>query len=189
MRSCQSVPLNERFAVTRREGELVARKLITYHPDADGKESRFEIWQESDGSQRVIDLLPAFLELSAKSSKRVYIIDELDRSLHTQLTWKLLDEYFSRCSGETRTQLLFTTHDLLLMDQDLLRRDERWIADICAPRALKMHRSAAQNSCHWSGLGNRFWGWRCQADARACQRLVNGMAKRFEPKPTVSVPL
>ena len=122
-------PLNERFVVTRREGELVARKLITYHPDADGKESRFEIWQESDGSQRVIDLLPAFLELSAESSKRVYIIDELDRSLHTQLTWKLLEEYLSRCSGDTRTQLLFTTHDLHLMDQDLLRRDEIWIAE------------------------------------------------------------
>lgn len=122
-------PLNERFVVTRREGELVARKLITYHPDTQGAESRFEIWQESDGSQRVIDLLPAFLQLSAKSSKRVFIIDELDRSLHTQLTWKLLEEYLSNCSGETRSQLLFTTHDLLLMDQDLLRRDEIWIAE------------------------------------------------------------
>lgn len=85
--------------------------------------------QESDGSQRIIDLLPAFLELSSESSKKVYVIDEVDRSLHTLLTRHLLESFLSSCSSASRSQLLFTTHDVLLMDQKLLRRDEMWVAE------------------------------------------------------------
>ena len=122
-------PINERFVVTRKDGELVAKKLVTYHPKVDGTEAKFEMRHESDGSQRVIDLLPAFLELSAQISKKVYVIDEVDRSLHTLLTRRLLEAYLANCTTETRSQLLLTTHDVLLMDQQLLRRDEMWVAE------------------------------------------------------------
>ena len=124
-----NAPINERFVVTRKNGELIAKKLATYHTKADGTEAEFDIRQESDGSQRVIDLLPAFLELSSQGSKKVYVIDELDRSLHSLLTRGLLEVYLGKCSTESRTQLLLTTHDVLLMDQQLLRRDEMWVAE------------------------------------------------------------
>lgn len=130
-------PINERVIVTRKNGDLIAKKLVTYHPRADGTETKFEIRQESDGSQRVIDLLPAFLELSALASKKVYVIDEVDRSLHTLLTRRLLEAYLQNCTTETRSQLLLTTHDVLLMDQQLLRRDEMWITE----------RDASGNTC------------------------------------------
>jgi len=122
-------PTNERFMITRKDGELTAKKLVAFHPKTDGTETKFEIRQESDGSQRIIDLLPAFLELSAQMSNKVYVIDEIDRSLHTLLTRRLLETYLSNCSTESRTQLLLTTHDVLLMDQQLLRRDEMWVAE------------------------------------------------------------
>ena len=122
-------PKNERYIVTRKEGELRAKKLVTYHPKIDGTEIRFDIRQESDGSQRVIDLLPALLDLSSPTSKKVYVIDEIDRSLHTLLTRRLLEAYLAKCSAETRTQLLLTTHDVLLMDQQILRRDEMWVTE------------------------------------------------------------
>lgn len=121
--------LNERYVITRKNAELTIKKLVTYHRKADGSEVKFEMRQESDGSQRVIDLLPAFVELSSVDSKRVYIIDEVDRSLHTLLTRHLLEYFLSTCSPESRSQLLFTTHDALIMDQKLLRRDEMWIAE------------------------------------------------------------
>ncbi|MBF8262463.1 MAG: abortive phage resistance protein-like [Parachlamydiales bacterium] len=122
-------PGNERFVVTRKNGELISKKLVTYHLNSDGSETKFDMRQESDGSQRVIDLLPAFLELSAVQSKKVYVIDEVDRSLHTLLIRHLLEGYLAKCSHNSRSQLLFTTHNVLLMDQDLLRRDEMWIAE------------------------------------------------------------
>jgi uncharacterized protein len=119
----------QRFVVTRKNGDLIVKKLIAYHPKSDGSEAKFEIHQESDGSRRVIDLLPAFLEISAESSKKVYVIDEVDRSLHSILTRQLLELYLESCSSESRAQLLFTTHDVLLMDQHLLRRDEMWVTE------------------------------------------------------------
>lgn len=122
----QGGPTDERYLIKRKGDELVAKRLVSYHPMSDGTEVRFEMHHESDGSQRVIDLLPAFLQLSDTEASKVFVIDELDRSLHTVLTRNLLESYLAHSYHDSRSQLLFTTHDVLLMDQDLLRRDEMW---------------------------------------------------------------
>ena len=58
------------------------------------------------------------------------MIDEIDRSLHTLLTRELLNGYLESCRfSDTRSQLLLTTHDVLLMDQKLFRRDEMWVTE------------------------------------------------------------
>ncbi|MFW0884742.1 AAA family ATPase [Candidatus Acidulodesulfobacterium sp. H_13] len=124
-----SSPTNERFIITRKDGDLITKKLVTFHHMSDGTEVKFDIRQESDGSQRIIDLLPAFLDVSSAGSKKVYVIDEVDRSLHTMLTKQLLTDYLANCSTKSRAQLLITTHDVLLMDQGLFRRDEMWVAE------------------------------------------------------------
>lgn len=123
------LPTGERLIITRKAGAIVAKKLVTFHLGSDGNEIKFDIRHESDGSQRVIDLLPAFLEVSATSSKKVYVIDELDRSLHSLLVRQLIESYLTHCSTNSRTQLLITTHDILLMDQELFRRDEIWVTE------------------------------------------------------------
>jgi len=125
----EQFPDNERFVITKHQGTLSVKRLITYHSRPDGKEVKFEMRQESDGSKRLIDILPAFLDISRTVSSKVYVIDELDRSLHTLLTRSLLESYLASCSAKSRSQLLFTTHDLLLMDQELLRRDEMWLTE------------------------------------------------------------
>lgn len=106
-----------------------ARKLVTCHAKKGGGDVKFEMASESDGSQRVIDLLSAFLGASALGSRKVFVIDERDRSLHTLLTRQLLEAYLEGCGADSRSQVLLTTHDVLLMDQDLLRRDEMWVVE------------------------------------------------------------
>lgn len=119
-----------RFVVTRKNGELTAKKLVSYHQKTDGTETAFEIEEESDGSKRAIDLLPAFLDLSRGGKKeKVYVIDEVDRSLHSLLTRELVEAYLASCGSDSRSQLLMTTHDVLLMDQELFRRDEMWLTE------------------------------------------------------------
>ncbi|MDA3823095.1 MAG: AAA family ATPase [Bacteroidales bacterium] len=125
-----SVKINdkdEKIIVSRQDGELSVKKLYTYHIDSDGKKTRFEMKQESDGSKRIIDILPAFLELAETKASKVYIIDEIDRSLHSLLTQQLITVFLESCSDSTHKQMLFTTHDLMLMSQSLFRRDEMWI--------------------------------------------------------------
>jgi AAA15 family ATPase/GTPase len=124
-----TAPFNERYLVTRQGGDFKAHKLVCFHRDVNGQEIKFDMQLESDGTQRSIDLLPAFLDMTRFDATKVYVIDELDRSLHGLLTRRLLEFFLSACNKNSRTQLLFTTHDLLLMDQKLLRREEMWVTE------------------------------------------------------------
>ena len=109
--------------------KLVAKRLRAAHKDITGDTHYFPMVEESDGSRRLVDLLPAFLSLFYEDAPRVYFVDEFDRSLHTLLTRHLLQNYLHQCGEATRAQFLFTTHDVLLMDQHILRRDEMWITE------------------------------------------------------------
>jgi len=122
-------PEGHRYFIFRENDELRAMQLITYHVDSDGKPVRFEMPDESEGTQRLIDLLPAFYELSDPQSEKVFFVDELDRSLHTHLTRSLIEGFLKSRETSSQGQLLLTTHDGLLMDQDLFRRDEIWFID------------------------------------------------------------
>lgn len=123
-------PFNkERFLFSKEHGNLVARKLVSYHQRADGNNVKFKLSDESDGTIRLIELLPGFYNMASQEDNRVYLIDELNKSLHSLLTRQLINIFLCNCSEKTRSQLIFTTHDLLLMDQTLLRRDEMWIAE------------------------------------------------------------
>jgi AAA15 family ATPase/GTPase len=107
---------------------IEANKVDSVHKDVDGKPVVFSFDDESDGTNRLLDLLPAFIELKNQTGK-VYIIDELDRCLHTKLSKTLLKYYLNSCNENSRSQLIFTTHDVMLMDQNTFRRDELWVTD------------------------------------------------------------
>ena len=86
--------------------------------------------QESQGTQKIIMLLPLLWAAVRSPIDLILLVDELDNSLHTQLAKTLIQGFLRTCTNRTRAQLIFTTHDLLLMDcNDLLRRDEIWITD------------------------------------------------------------
>jgi hypothetical protein len=119
----------EKITITRSGDSLKASKLVSCHYDNRGSEVQFDFHEESDGSKRLIDLLPAIIQLSKNKSKKVYFIDEIDRSMHTLLTRKILEMFLNTVSENSRSQLIFTTHDVLQMDQDLLRRDEMWVTE------------------------------------------------------------
>ncbi len=113
------------------EDRPVIERMRTLHMGSDGKKCSFGLGMESSGTQRLMGLLPMLFDLQAEDGSvgsKVYIVDELDRCLHTMLTKQLIEDFLSKCSESTRKQLLFTTHDLLLMDQSLMRRDEMYIA-------------------------------------------------------------
>ncbi|MBF0195936.1 MAG: ATP-binding protein [Magnetococcales bacterium] len=128
----------ERFFVSRQDGEVIVTRMVTFHTDINGKDIKFDLSQESDGSVQVMELLPAIIDLVQPDSKKVYIIDEIDRSLHTLLTRELIEGFLMSCSNNSRSQLLFTTHDVLLMDQHLFRRDEMWVAERDTNGATKL---------------------------------------------------
>lgn len=119
----------ELLIIYNEKGIFKAKKLTAVHRDINGNKIPFDMRDESDGTLRIIDLLPFFIELASQKHPKVYIVDEVDRSFHTEVLIELLKFFLDSCSDKGRSQLLFTTHDLLTMDQGLLRRDEMWVTE------------------------------------------------------------
>lgn len=113
----------------KENGALKVIKMKTAHRKIDGEAALFEISQESDGTRRILDLLPILFEGNNNEFKKTFIVDEINRSLHPLLTKALIDEFLKNCNIESRKQILLTTHDILLMNQEILRRDEMWITE------------------------------------------------------------
>ena len=111
----------------RDNGRLRAHRLFGIHPGSDGNPVSLPLREESDGVKRLVDLLPAFVRAATRGQAGVFVVDELDRSLHALLTRQLVEEFLQASSPVMRSQLLFTTHDVLLRDRDLLRLDEMWL--------------------------------------------------------------
>ena len=68
----------------------------------------------------------------------VFVVDELERSLHPKLTEHFL-KLFMEAHEEDRTQLIFTTHEDTIMDQELFRRDEIWFVERDNRNASRMY--------------------------------------------------
>ena len=100
--------------------EAIISRIVFNH----GNEIPFSFSEESDGTTRILDLL---LILFTEKDK-VFIIDEIDRSLHPQLTYKFIEE-FLHLAENRNVQLVVTSHESRLLDFDLLRQDEIWIID------------------------------------------------------------
>lgn len=112
-----------------KDGKPVARRLIPFHRDEGGRMVPFQYLDESDGTRRLLDILPAFLMLGDERYSTTFVIDELDRSLHPNLTRNLVETFLACRRESSRTQLVFTTHDAQLMTQEIFRRDELWAAE------------------------------------------------------------
>ena len=83
----------------------------------------FEINEESDGTQRLIDLIPALIDLF--KDNKVFVIDELDRSLHPNLSASFIDIFLNATTG-VASQLIVTTHESSLLNLRKVRKDEIW---------------------------------------------------------------
>lgn len=122
-----SIRIMDLFTVNNND-ETVVKKLYAIHKNCQNEDIPFSLKEESDGTQRLLNLIPAFVDLH-NNYNQVYVIDELDRSLHTKLSEWLLRYFLESCNNVSRNQLIFTTHDVNLLTQDIFRRDELWGVD------------------------------------------------------------
>ena len=59
----------------------------------------------------------------------VLVVDEIDASLHPHLTSRLIELFRDAETNPQSAQLLFTTHDATLLDDEILARDEIWFVE------------------------------------------------------------
>lgn len=115
----------DEIVILKEEGEIVVKQLQLEHLGKNDISAQFDLDEESDGTIRLLDFIPAFRDITKK--QKVYIIDEIERSIHPLLIKELVSK-FSK-DDQTNGQLIFTTHESNLLDQDIFRQDEIWFAE------------------------------------------------------------
>lgn len=114
----------EEVALVYENDEIIAKRLITKHTNLEGKNIEFNLGQESDGTKRLIDYIPAFQEII--NNDKVYVIDEIERSIHPMTIKEIVSKI--TLDEQVKGQLIFSTHESNLLDQNILRPDEIWFA-------------------------------------------------------------
>jgi uncharacterized protein len=117
------------------DGRRYQIELNLEHGTAEGP-VQFSLQDESDGTVRLLDLAH-ILGGHLNARPRVYIIDELDRSMHTLLSRWLLEQFIAHAPPQR--QLIFTTHDTNLLDLKSLRPDSIWFAEKDRNGASALH--------------------------------------------------
>lgn len=128
--------LKEELLVTHgeKDGSPVVKRLIARHQGSNGNFVPFVLWQESDGTQRLLNLIPAFYQ--AVKEKAVVVIDEIEQTIHPVLLKELVGKFAQ--DHNTQGQLIFTTHEAHLLDQEIMRQDEIWFAEKSAEGATSL---------------------------------------------------
>ena len=117
------------FLQRNENNDVFQVKVRSSYSSQEGIEVYFDITEESDGTQRLIGLVPQLALL--QDDNNVVLIDEIDRRLHPKLSEMLVQAALACPEGQAppQSQLIFTTHETHLLDLDLLRPDEIWFAE------------------------------------------------------------
>ncbi|MBT4851332.1 MAG: AAA family ATPase [Candidatus Marinimicrobia bacterium] len=111
--------------ITQEDGKYWVKNLKVGHKGKRDKSVFFNLSDESDGTIRLLDFVPAFNDLI--SEEKVYIIDEVERSIHPLLIKQLIQKF--SLDKTTKGQLFFSTHESNLLDQEIFRQDEIWFIE------------------------------------------------------------
>ena len=113
------------FMAKLKDDEITYFKYVFRH--STNTKVEFDFADESDGTLRLFELASIIL---GEAKNRVYLVDEIDRRFHPQLTYNFISRFLKKCEKpEFENQLIVTTHESHLLDFSLLRRDEIWFVN------------------------------------------------------------
>ena len=108
--------------VMEENDKIFAKRIFTEHLDKEGHKVFFPFGWESDGTKRLLEYTP--LINGVINTEVVFVVDEIERSIHPMMIKELIRKISSDTSAQG--QLIFTTHESCLLDQEILRTDEIW---------------------------------------------------------------
>lgn len=115
--------------------ELLKRKIIEDASNVpyfersteEGEIESFTLNDESDGTKTLFLSLP--LLFSVLQSGNILVWDELDSSLHPHIVELILELFNDAKANINHAQLLFTTHNIILMNSEKMRKDQLWLTE------------------------------------------------------------
>lgn len=110
--------------------KLKDKKLVdikTVHKSSEGDKVTFDFEDESDGTQKLFAFAGPWIDSLANGY--VLFIDELHDNLHPRLVRFLVQLFHSNETNPKNAQLVFTTHETSILNQEVFRRDQIWFCE------------------------------------------------------------
>ena len=111
------------------ERSLVGEKthgVRLVHQAPTGRLVELELNEESDGTQKMFALAGPWIDVLEKG--HVVVVDELHDNLHPMLVRHLVERFHDKAL-DSDAQLVFSTHDTSILNQDVFRRDQIWFCE------------------------------------------------------------
>lgn len=120
--------MNRKFpqlTITEEDGTRIVSELLFHQFGKNGFVGAMGCGAQSSGTLRLLTLIPAFYY--AIYERKTIVIDEIDNSIHPILIKGIVKLF---CDSNSNGQLIFTTHETALLNQqELLRPDEVWMIE------------------------------------------------------------
>ena len=97
------------------------------YEDNQKQKYKLEYYEQSAGTQKILSMF--FPIYNLLNNGGVMIIDELDITLHYSLIKEIIKMFNSVEYNRKNAQLIFTTHNLVLLDFNLFREDQIWFLE------------------------------------------------------------
>jgi len=103
-----------------------SRKEVFFHESDFGELVEFDKELESRGTNKLFQLVPFFIMVLSKGA--TVLIDEIESSLHPHIAELMIKLFNDPTVNVNNAQLIFTTHDMSLMSQEILRKDQVYLS-------------------------------------------------------------
>ncbi|MGH8551123.1 MAG: AAA family ATPase, partial [Methylococcales bacterium] len=111
-------------------GELKDEQVLgikSVHKSIEGETVSFDFEDESDGTQKLFAFAGPWIDCLANGY--VLFIDELHDNLHPNLVKFLVRLFHSSETNPKNAQLVFTSHETSILNQEVFRRDQIWFCE------------------------------------------------------------
>ena len=110
--------------------------IKTVHLSSEGRLVSFAFEDESDGTKKFFAFAGPWLD--ALKNGYVLVIDELHDNLHPKLVQFLVQLFHSSETNPKNAQLIFTTHETSILNQEVFRRDQIWFCEKDSTQATRI---------------------------------------------------
>jgi AAA15 family ATPase/GTPase len=101
--------------------------IKTVHKTASNKLVRLDIEDESDGTQALFAFAGPVID--TLKNGLIMVVDELHNHFHPKLVQYLVELFHNNKTNPHNAQLIFTTHETSILNQDVFRRDQVWFCE------------------------------------------------------------
>lgn len=112
-------------------------KSTFIHSGLDGIEYPIEFDDESVGTQKLYKILGPIFDTLKNGG--ILFFDEIENSLHPLLLVEVIKLFFSNVHNKKGAQIIFTAHNTILLEVDLLNRDQIWLTEKSPNGATKIY--------------------------------------------------